>query len=130
MIGLIGDLGCGKTVFVRGVAAGMDLPADIVTSPTFVFMNIYSRPFGGRRLIHLDLYRLASSEEIVRLGLLEEAGPDDATVIEWADRAKDFLPPDAVRIVIEDAVSSGTQAGETRRTITIEDFSDHLKEPT
>lgn len=128
MVGLSGPLGAGKTVLIRGIAAGMGLPSESVTSPTFVFMNIYAAP-GRGRLIHLDLYRIEETDEVMRLGLLDEAGPGDATVIEWAERAKGLLPPDAVWMTIEEEPSSESSRGSVARTITIEDFSDRLQEP-
>jgi tRNA threonylcarbamoyladenosine biosynthesis protein TsaE len=80
---LSGDLGAGKTVFAKGLAAGLGIdPAD-VTSPSFTLINIYE---GRLRLYHIDLYRLEQSD-CAELGLeevLEEQGA--VTLIEWAER--------------------------------------------
>jgi tRNA threonylcarbamoyladenosine biosynthesis protein TsaE len=83
VIGLSGDLGAGKTQFVKGLARGLDITAR-VHSPTFMLVNEYS---GGRlRLFHLDLYRLETHEQITAAGLDEYLQPDGVTVIEWAER--------------------------------------------
>ena len=83
VIGLSGDLGAGKTQFVKGLARGLGIAAR-VHSPTFALVNIYN---GGRlTLFHLDLYRLDTREQIAAAGLEEYLRPDGVTVIEWAER--------------------------------------------
>jgi tRNA threonylcarbamoyladenosine biosynthesis protein TsaE len=84
---LVGDLGLGKTVFVRGMAAGLGIePAD-VSSPSFTLVQQYR---GGRvPLYHVDLYRLSSDEEIATLGLDEILAGEGVVVVEWGER----LPP-------------------------------------
>jgi len=79
---LYGDLGAGKTAFVRGVARGLGASSDEVTSPTFTLMQEYR---GRLTLVHVDLYRL-SPEEVSVLGV-EESTDDPAVIaIEWAER--------------------------------------------
>lgn len=94
---LSGDLGAGKTLFAKGVAAGLDIPPEDVTSPSFTLINIYE---GRARLYHIDLYRL---EPAACQGLgLDEIFEDKTavTVIEWAERLG-YAPDGAVLIEIE-----------------------------
>jgi tRNA threonylcarbamoyladenosine biosynthesis protein TsaE len=86
VIALNGDLGAGKTQFVRGLARGLDC-AGRVHSPTFTLVNEYG---GGRlKLFHLDLYRLEMPTQILSAGIEEYLQPDGVAVIEWAERLED-----------------------------------------
>jgi tRNA threonylcarbamoyladenosine biosynthesis protein TsaE len=84
VIALNGDLGAGKTQFVRGLARGLGIPAR-VHSPTFTLVNEYG---GGRlKLFHLDLYRLETPDQVLSAGIEDYLSPDGVAVIEWAERA-------------------------------------------
>ena len=88
--GLSGDLGAGKTQWVKGVARGLGI-SELVHSPTFALLNEYS---GGRlRLFHLDLYRLNSRADVIGAGLEEYlSDPDGVAVVEWPERWLDGAP--------------------------------------
>jgi tRNA threonylcarbamoyladenosine biosynthesis protein TsaE len=83
VIGLLGDLGAGKTQLVKGLAKGLGICAR-VTSPTFALVNEY--PAGRLRLFHLDLYRLETRAQIEGAGLEGYLSPAGVAVIEWAER--------------------------------------------
>ena len=89
VIGLVGDLGSGKTTFMQGVASGWG-SLDPVSSPSFVLVNVY-RGGNGQRLYHLDAYRLNNAAQAADLDLdaMLESGP---MVVEWADRIQEALP--------------------------------------
>jgi len=90
VLALSGDLGAGKTHFVKGLAAGLGAPAS-VTSPTFTLLHEYR---GGRLpLYHFDFYRLDHADEALRIGLDEYLFGDGVCVIEWAEKFPALLPP-------------------------------------
>lgn len=89
---LTGDLGAGKTQFVKGVVAGLESGAE-VTSPTFVLVHEYE---GGRLPVyHFDFYRLDNTEAVLRLGFDDYVFGDGISLIEWADRYPDLIPKEA-----------------------------------
>ena len=114
VIALSGDLGAGKTQFVRGVARGLG-SAGRVHSPTFTLVNEYG---GGRlQLFHLDLYRLETAKQIVSAGIEEYLSPDGVSVIEWAERMTndEWRMTNFKKVRIE-------VIGETERKIIYDDF--------
>jgi len=95
VIGLIGNLGAGKTIFAKGLAIGLGIK-QTVNSPTFVLMKIYPvrHPTSDiRHLIHIDAYRIKSGQDITAIGAEEYFNRSDViTIIEWADKIKQILP--------------------------------------
>ncbi len=90
IIALSGDLGSGKTVFVQGLAQGLDVSDQYyITSPTFTIMNEYP---GRYQLYHVDLYRIEHPSELEDIGLDEALQADAVIAIEWAEKlAQDML---------------------------------------
>ncbi len=94
---LYGDLGAGKTNFTYGIARGLEVGDQYITSPTFTFVNEYQ---GRVPLYHLDLYRLKGPEELENIGFGEYVESDGVTVIEWAERAEDELPVECLSVYL------------------------------
>ena len=116
VVALRGDLAAGKTCLVRGIAGRADRVAP-VHSPTFTIVNEYPADADGPSIVHVDLYRLTSIDEMSDLGPEVLIDPGDASrivVIEWAQRAEALLPAPRVDIALE-------HAGHDRRRIAIRD---------
>jgi tRNA threonylcarbamoyladenosine biosynthesis protein TsaE len=92
---LTGDLGCGKTEFVRGFVEALCGPSP-VRSPTFSIVNIYEAP--DFTLYHFDFYRLKKMEELVEIGFYEYVSGDGVTLVEWADMFPEVMPKGARRV--------------------------------
>lgn len=113
VIALIGELGSGKTTFVRGVALGAGFAPHVVSSPTFTFIQEYAGPL---TLAHVDLYRLEQSLELVDTGLAEYLNGDFVVLIEWADRLPAaWLPDDYLSIHF-------LHTGKTARRVQVQAF--------
>ena len=110
VVGLVGPLGAGKTEWVKGMAEGLGLAADLVASPTFVIASEYA---GARPLAHVDFYRLESEGELEAAGFLDLLDPGRVVAIEWADRFPDALPEDRIEV----RIARGAEEPETRREI-------------
>jgi tRNA threonylcarbamoyladenosine biosynthesis protein TsaE len=108
---LIGPFGAGKTNLVKGLVRGLG-SSDLVTSPSFVLVNEYQGRSGQRRLPvhHVDLYRMASTDEVATIGLEELCADDSACLIEWPDLARDLLPDERLEIFLQ-------HVSETKRRI-------------
>lgn len=94
-VGLLGPLGTGKTVFARGVAKGLGVPLEDVSSPTYAIVQTYA---GRLALHHADLYRIRDRRELFGTGyfdLLEECA---ATLVEWLDRVPEAAPPERLEL--------------------------------
>jgi tRNA threonylcarbamoyladenosine biosynthesis protein TsaE len=110
VLALKGELGSGKTLFVKGVVNGLGSSAD-VTSPTFAILHEYR---GGRLPVyHFDLFRVENPQALSRLGLDDYFFADGITVIEWADRFPEFVPEQGRWIFFE--IKSETQRAITFR---------------
>ncbi len=94
---LYGDLGAGKTNFTYGIARGLDVQEQYITSPTFTFVNEYP---GRVPLYHIDLYRLKDPDELENIGFEEYIESDGVSVIEWAERAEDALPVEGLSVYL------------------------------
>jgi tRNA threonylcarbamoyladenosine biosynthesis protein TsaE len=99
VVALDGPLGAGKTRFVQAVATALGVPADAVTSPTFVLINEY--PQGRLPVYHFDAYRLRDTDEFAELGPDEYFFGAGVCLVEWASRVAELLPADRVEIRIE-----------------------------
>ena len=95
---LEGDLGAGKTTFVKGLAKGLKAKMNEVVSPTFVLMNIYK---GRIPVYHFDLYRLEKPQELASLNINEYLHGDGVAVIEWPKRLGDQIPNNAYWIELK-----------------------------
>ena len=94
---LWGELGAGKTVFAKGFGVGLGV-RDTISSPSFVLMGEYA---GRLPLFHIDLYRLATAQEVFDGGLLDDRQATGVVLIEWPDRLGDALPRDRVDVRID-----------------------------
>lgn len=90
VVSLFGDLGAGKTLFVKGiVSAATGTPPEMVQSPTFAYLNIYE---GAKTIYHFDLYRLSSGEEFFQMGFDEFFYREGICCIEWVEKISEILP--------------------------------------
>lgn len=112
VVALYGDLGAGKTTFVQGILQGLGI-SDNATSPSFVIINEYQVKEKNYSVYHLDLYRLEDISEIEDLGIDDIMKNGSILIIEWAEKMKELLPKDCVKIYFE-------ITGENEREIRIE----------
>ena len=108
VVALYGDLGAGKTAFVRGMARGLGIDAR-VSSPTFTIVNEY---LGARELYHFDMYRLGSSDELFDIGWEDYLSRGGICAVEWSENVEDAFEGDQVCVRIE-------KTGDSERLITI-----------
>jgi tRNA threonylcarbamoyladenosine biosynthesis protein TsaE len=105
VIGLSGHLGAGKTALVRAIATALDVPAEAISSPTYVLVHEYA---GRLPVFHFDTYRLDNPAQFAALGVEEYFEGDGICLVEWADRVCDVLPEDRLDIRV-------TSTSESRR---------------
>lgn len=110
IVAIYGDLGAGKTEFVKGICNFFNVE-DIVTSPTFTIMNHYSSDKSDKpvSIYHIDLYRLKTEKEIEEIGFDEcLISKDCIKIIEWADKANGMLPEQRFNVYIRQDENSDT----------------------
>lgn len=105
-----GDLGAGKTAFVRGLAAGLGIPAECVSSPTYTFVKEYG---GGRfPLAHFDMYRVSSEDDLYSIGFFDYLDGRTVLAIEWSENIADIVDIPHITVSIE-------KDGQDKRIITV-----------
>ena len=92
-----GDLGAGKTTFIKGLAAGIEIDPETVSSPTFTYLNIYS---GKKILYHFDLYRLRDADEFLSMGFDEFFDAGGICCLEWSEKIATLIPEEALIVNI------------------------------
>ena len=115
VLAMFGGMGMGKTAFVRGLARGMGLCAE-VSSPTFALVNDYG---GSPTLAHFDMYRIQSWGDLYSTGFFDYLDMGAVLAVEWSENIEEALPDDAVRLTFE-------RLGENERRITVDDPADVL----
>lgn len=108
-VALYGDLGAGKTAFVRGFSEVFS-PGSRVKSPTYTIVNEYRK--GTRPVFHFDLYRIAEADELLGFGF-DEYVQSGICITEWSENIPDDIPADAVKVRI-------LKSGENERTVEID----------
>lgn len=118
VIYLTGELGAGKTCFVKGIAKGLGIRGKDITSPTFIIINEYK---GKIPLYHIDLYRIGVIDDLRDIGMDEIVYGKGVTAIEWAERIKDVLPDERLDVTLK-------WVDDKTRTIEMNAFGRHHKE--
>ena len=113
VVAMYGELGAGKTAFVRGMAQGMGLDCR-VNSPTFTIVNEY---LGARTLLHFDMYRLGSADELWDIGWEDYLARGAVCAVEWSENVADAFTGDEITVRFE-------KLSDTDRRITIEGGAD------
>ena len=111
---LVGDLGVGKTVFTKGLAAGLGIE-EPVSSPTFTIVQVYEE--GRLPFYHFDVYRIGDVEEMDEIGFDDYIYGDGVSLIEWANLIEEILPEKRTEIIIEKDLKNGFEF----RRITVEE---------
>ena len=119
VVALFGEMGAGKTAFVRGIAAGMGVKED-VSSPTFSLVNEYRASIP---LCHFDMFRIRSWDDLESTGFFDYLDADAVLAIEWSENIAGALPADCIRVEIK----KGTALNEREITISGENDIDHSR---
>jgi tRNA threonylcarbamoyladenosine biosynthesis protein TsaE len=98
LVALYGNLGAGKTQLVKGICAGLGVPEDQVSSPTFTLVNEYNG--SDFPIYHIDAYRIERIEEFFELGYEEYFYGDGLCIIEWPEHVASLLPLEAIRFML------------------------------
>ncbi|HZZ43945.1 MAG TPA: tRNA (adenosine(37)-N6)-threonylcarbamoyltransferase complex ATPase subunit type 1 TsaE [Tepidisphaeraceae bacterium] len=98
VVALAGEMGAGKTQFVRGMVLGLGGNRRMVSSPTFTLLNIY--PTASLTVFHLDAYRTAGADDLEGIGFLELLEQGGVVVVEWPSRVESLLPASTLRVEI------------------------------
>ena len=109
VIAMYGELGAGKTAFIRGLGAGLQVKGAVV-SPTFTIVNELQ---GQRELFHFDMYRLGSADELFDIGWEDYLSRGGVCAVEWSENVEDAFDGSEIRVSIQ-------KTGETSREISIE----------
>ena len=109
VIAFYGELGAGKTAFIRGLGRGMDITSGVV-SPTFTIVNELQ---GERELFHFDMYRLSNADELFDIGWEDYLSRNGVCAVEWSENVEDAFDGSEIRVTIR-------KTGDTSREITIE----------
>lgn len=117
VIALTGEMGAGKTVFAKGFAKGLGIK-EVVSSPTFTLVQIYDD--GRLPLYHFDVYRIGDGSEMEETGFDDYISGDGVTLVEWADRITDLMPPETIWI----RMYKDPEVDDDYRRLVIEDTGD------
>ncbi len=115
-VALYGDLGVGKTAFVRGLAQSLAPEAD-VCSPTYALVNVYR---GLRNICHFDMYRIADEDDLYSIGFYDYLDDGSVIVTEWSEKIPYALPPQYYKVTIEKLTYDDSSPEQGDRRIVIE----------
>lgn len=124
LISLEGDLGAGKTVLTKGIAAGLGLDPRVVTSPTYSLVHEYD---GDIPLYHFDAYRLQRPEEWEDIGYEEYQNAHGISVVEWGNRVEEYFPPQYLRIELFRVLGMGEKEQPDRRRLRFTAKGEHFE---
>ena len=114
-IALFGEMGVGKTAFVRGFCSAFGISS--VKSPTYTIVNEYVR--GSHPVFHFDMYRVGDEDDLVSIGYYDYLARDGFCLCEWSENIVEFIPNDAITVII-----SKTDGDEDERIIKIEEHTE------